>query len=499
MVEFREHAYSQQCSQRLRKVKKMDSLPSRKSFYQPSGFIPPARRCTPATVRALSRPRPTRKSYPTQAQAFAAAAALPGARVWGLEVDASGRRRFLVATTAALWAFYKRLMREARRAHVYEIIRVGPCRAYFDLEFRREGEGATADGDALTDDVVAAVRAVAEVWGAKDSGSVVRLLSSTPVKFSVHLIFPALVFSSAKGLRFFVEEVEGRLSPVARSLGLVDMGVYTPNRCFRLVGSSKFGKTQRLLPEKAYYATDGRVAFSEALFYDALVGVEGACDSFVDDGRPAVEGEILPLRAPAVAEAEAEVEASLDAGVVCRGGWDDGEAKRWTNWPEVDRYIEGLICGRGGRVARVRCFQERWLSYTIKGEWRFCARIGRHHKSNGIVLVVDVASGEVHQRCYDPDCRGFRSEAWALPLGVLERKAEAEGASDEELARFMEKWEEKDAKVAEVAWDEELARFMDDWESTNSAGRGEDDKGCVNSFAGVSDEALMEIELPCLL
>jgi len=54
------------------------------------------------------------------------------------------------------------------------------------------------------------------------------------------------------------------------------------------------------------------------------------------------------------------------------------------------------------------------LCYRVAGS-RFCARIGRPHKSNQIYFVADLLHGVVYQKCFDPDCYEYRSEPWRLP------------------------------------------------------------------------------------
>ncbi|KFH08567.1 herpesviridae ul52/ul70 dna primase [Toxoplasma gondii VAND] len=51
---------------------------------------------------------------------------------------------------------------------------------------------------------------------------------------------------------------------------------------------------------------------------------------------------------------------------------------------------------------------------TLKGN-RFCERIGRPHKSNSVSLVLLPEKGCFYQKCYDPDCQGFRSPPVAFP------------------------------------------------------------------------------------
>eukprot|EP00918_Siedleckia_nematoides_P086657 GHVU01190708.1.p1 GENE.GHVU01190708.1~~GHVU01190708.1.p1 ORF type:complete len:187 (+),score=14.71 GHVU01190708.1:552-1112(+) len=42
------------------------------------------------------------------------------------------------------------------------------------------------------------------------------------------------------------------------------------------------------------------------------------------------------------------------------------------------------------------------------GDNRYCERIRRPHKSNGVYLAVDTASRTFDQRCHDPDCSVVR-------------------------------------------------------------------------------------------
>lgn len=66
---------------------------------------------------------------------------------------------------------------------------------------------------------------------------------------------------------------------------------------------------------------------------------------------------------------------------------------------------------------------------------RYCMCKGSAHKSNGVYLVVDLLRKTFHQKCYDTECRHFRSEsfqfpsdmpAWPTPMGAC-----SSGAGDE--------------------------------------------------------------------
>ncbi|GFR48547.1 hypothetical protein Agub_g10446, partial [Astrephomene gubernaculifera] len=51
---------------------------------------------------------------------------------------------------------------------------------------------------------------------------------------------------------------------------------------------------------------------------------------------------------------------------------------------------------------------------------RWCANVGRPHRSNGIYYQVDLRGGVWCQRCHDPMCRDFRSALMPLPPQLWE-------------------------------------------------------------------------------
>lgn len=55
------------------------------------------------------------------------------------------------------------------------------------------------------------------------------------------------------------------------------------------------------------------------------------------------------------------------------------------------------------------------LDYQIAGN-RFCQNINRPHKSNNIMFEVNLSAGFARQKCWDVDCRGFRSEPMPMPV-----------------------------------------------------------------------------------
>lgn len=56
-----------------------------------------------------------------------------------------------------------------------------------------------------------------------------------------------------------------------------------------------------------------------------------------------------------------------------------------------------------------------FMEYQIAGN-RYCQNINRPHKSNNIMFEVNLNSGVARQKCWDIECRGYRSEPILLPL-----------------------------------------------------------------------------------
>ncbi len=68
--------------------------------------------------------------------------------------------------------------------------------------------------------------------------------------------------------------------------------------------------------------------------------------------------------------------------------------------------ISAVLDRNGQRVHRVL--------YQVNGN-KYCARIGRPHKSNHVMFEADCSRGVLYQRCWDVDCRGFRSDEIRIP------------------------------------------------------------------------------------
>lgn len=400
------------------------------------------------------------RSFPTQQLAFdfADARSPHAAQVWAYEIDQSGRRRFIVASTSSFWRWYRTVLRRQAPLHVYEVIREGkPCRLYFDLEFRRtDSETRALNGRLLTDSVVATTAQLLEdcygVTEARRAANCVVLNSTTDDKFSVHLIFPDIVFENNCLAGEFVSVMVDRLPEICRKLSFVDTSVYTKNRCFRLIASSKFGRSSRLLPDdlcakhdsvKSRSGGSSKLGLSQKLFSQSLI-----CNA---DMAAAIILRTSSSSSHAVSADEKfkrTKEHPEPSTIPNMYGSSKQFQSQRSDFSKIDEYVRLLVQPHGGSIYTVSYFAEtKTLSYAIKGRYRYCHRIGRHHRSNNVVLVVNIQSREMYQRCFDPDCRTFRSLPWRLPdpvfAGVAQGDTDSSGDDkfDDLLVQYMDKFD----------------------------------------------------------
>jgi hypothetical protein len=115
------------------------------------------------------------------------------------------------------------------------------------------------------------------------------------------------------------------------------------------------------------------------------------------------------------------------------------------------------------------------LLLNLRGN-RFCGNVGREHRSNGVYCIVDLAGGTWHQRCYDPECRGYRSECMPLPLDTWARHRGAAAAAaalagvslHPSTPPQQQQQQQQPAAFGADENDEALLRVMDEFEASMS-------------------------------
>lgn len=357
--------------------------------------------------------------------------------VFSYEMCSSGKRSYFVTTPTHFWAQYAAMVPRTR--HWYEIIRIGaPVHLYFDLEFARQ-HNPGVDGQQLTDRVIDLVELllVRRYRMQLERCHILELDSSTPAKFSRHLVvkIPGHAFPDNLYVGGFASEMEdvvrqdarcnGSFAPLmvttseSRQTTFFDMSVYSRNRAFRLVFSSKNGKNVAMVPSDRYFCGPSGCAGSganrdETIFFNSLVNCLHPQCKFLS-------GSVIQHGACSTGKERRSGPAACTISGVCQRNVS-------SPFPQLDAWLQRLCHDKAtdirGRVRNWVLFVDSGMLLVNMTDWRFCAHVGRHHKSNGIYFLVDLSKHEMQQRCYDPECRHFRSAPIPIPLHVdLGRRA----------------------------------------------------------------------------
>ncbi|CAF3799974.1 unnamed protein product [Rotaria sordida] len=202
-----------------------------------------------------------------------------------------------------------------------------------------------------------------------------------------------------------------------------DMSVYTKNRAFRLLRSSKFDKQECFMvaPENEWRPTLRRSHThlssqpSEAecqTFMASLVYFNGPIRRFihVDDANTTSTKSVISRSHQSTYITDDLQKVSLD-------------------YPELVNFMMNIARDKkhdvnGIRISRLYKAKEiqndfRWeIGFMYVGDYKYCERIQRHHKNNNIYFVVDMRKGTYRQKCHDPDCKAFQGIEQTLPINA---------------------------------------------------------------------------------
>jgi Herpesviridae UL52/UL70 DNA primase len=420
-------------------------------------------------------------------------------RLWGLEAATTGKRKYVVAHAGRFFDHYWRKSIPADR-HAYELIRPNtPCRLYLDIE-------CTTD-DFLIANAAVQVELLYELWlrlvqeieeqfsnfsvngkclaSLNRRDSLIDLESNSPTKFSRHWILHIkttdnveVLFPNNLAVGTFVKGFISRLAddpswredyPVlskymflanSNNTCLLDLGVYTRNRIFRLLGSCKFGKAAVLHIARSNQfdlgiANDcvirsGDVPDTESDVEEQIQESIRRTADWSDHARALAETLVVPLNSskftyPLLPIAPEEAVTAPGPKSVQPSTKRTGTAHQrgQSSYPAIEEYILDRFGDRGGTGGRVRVwsiFEDRTLSFQMVDN-RWCENIGRQHKSNNIVWNVDLVTHACYQTCHDPDCRGFRGKIYAVPdelFGApIVKNADDEFFGDEEFEEAL--------------------------------------------------------------
>ncbi|KAJ3442478.1 DNA-directed primase / polymerase protein [Anaeramoeba flamelloides] len=414
--------------------------------------------------RSYSNIQPQRfKSYRKQKEAFEIKNQLPTkeknkAFIFSCEKTSTGKRIFYTLTYDQFWELFK--FTKSKQRHFNEVICEGSiCNLYYDLEFLKQFN-PNLDGDHLVEIVVnETINYFNKVYGINlDHSNFIILDSSTNAKYSSHVILRMknIYFKNSIHTGRFVCSLLNDPNNLKQLLvhsdndnqtPFIDLSVYSKNRNFRLFGNSKFGKSNFFKVSKL-----NKFQFKnkkDFLYFSLVSNAESNSSTRIlkfsknfkinalnkIQTQNVNEKEITNRKTKTETKTKIEIEREKDNEKdlykinkhynylfnsvqnnhkfqTCQGAKSNSEV--------LDQFINDQLKMRGnGGIIYSTSYDStnQIISYVIMKD-RYCQIAGRFHKSNHIILSVDLNNGVWYQRCFDIDCRGHKANIQSLPKRV---------------------------------------------------------------------------------
>lgn len=240
------------------------------------------------------------------------------------------------------------------------------------------------------------------------------LFKSTFVLFITYLSNFILLFTDSKGLLQWV----------------FDLHVYNQNQQFRLYQATKFGQDNPLLPtsdfpfnpqNQQHENVTNNVACYSSILQFSLISY-AASDPIIsiisyDDNRWLLtnryENSVIDLTAkynlqcPNTMHKSTSVNKIIQPPVATVVHAFSGRQERYDTFIlkliketyDVNGHIQS--CQKGSKNRSL-------LFYNIGGEFRYCERLQRHHKSNQTCVIIDTVTNNYQIKCKDPDCKDYK-------------------------------------------------------------------------------------------
>ena len=319
--------------------------------------------------------------------------------------------------------------------HYDEVIIEGlPSKLYLDIDVENQ-EYVESKGCLIVETLIRYIsHCLVVMYGVQcDRSNIIQLESSSESKFSQHLIYPQVIFKNNFECGNFIKEISfaaadalegtsfGRTvlgfpttdlkqlfydSGTNKNRFLADLTVYSKNRQFRLLRSSKLGKEEHLIA-----AEDNQypVLSEEQFFLDSLITRTMGSNSqhFLTCEPPNEKAcwnegiEQNPLPTPPFAHKATFPHKDLDAFVLtCIQKIEQQKATT----------IHSIVHAKSGLC----------VAYTLSGP-KWCQNVQREHRNNHPYFVANMKTGQVYQKCFSFPCRGYRSEPTNIPVDIIGR------------------------------------------------------------------------------
>ncbi|OHT10575.1 hypothetical protein TRFO_20068 [Tritrichomonas foetus] len=334
------------------------------------------------------------------------------------EYSTTGTRTFFLSKYENVYKLFNYL----NEYHLYEVIPENfPCHLYFDCEFKFK-EHPELDGDEIIKNLIMLVdEKLLSLFGRSDY-EVIDLEATTPEKFSRHLIFHSdrFMFRNNKHVGHFVKT---EILTVPEFQIVVDEAVYTKNRNFRCIWSTKVANGTKfpLVPKDK---TNWHPSFSSyEYFLKSLISYSPRKKPHLI-GYPEIKTTTTKTKEIPI-EIKNQSQSSncnpylTNQNININGINNINNVN--INLPNggIEDFALKSLAPLGYVAKEVYTPEFDTLTLFVEGT-KYCHKIGREHKSNHIYIVCKLAQGTIAQKCFDPDCRGFESDPVDIPADMLE-------------------------------------------------------------------------------
>eukprot|EP01084_Bolivina_argentea_P100339 180182_1 len=368
-------------------------------------------------------------------------------KIFSKEINSHGTRSYSVVDCRHFYRKYKQM--STKDLCWYEVILLSEtAKLYLDVEFDKT-VNKNINGNTLLNILCAYIRKyiykTLSIQICKKN--IIDLDSTTASKYSRHLIiiFPDNIFENNTQAGIFVKNMMHYISQTAdkslkQMLNLkdkygkphkfVDPSVYSKNRCFRLIGSSKYKYIQIFQPIPLKWTApieSSTLSFDAEyqLFIDTLITGElsNLKKQIIKLPMNKIHPNMLHLKQYNSRTHQISINTNnkqMQTAYKCVHKYITKIANSWhPNNIDVNRETLTMILKpkykSNGYIANTIVKTNRYgaainIYYTVNDN-RFCLNIGREHKQNRIKFRVDCTEKKMYQCCFDIDCKnGFGSQ-----------------------------------------------------------------------------------------
>lgn len=276
--------------------------------------------------------------------------------------------------------FVDTVYRKPYNRHIYEVLQwEKPTKLYFDFDKYVDESTSRAHFEELVQRFVEhCIKDIMDRFSYDVPPGVTTMDASTDKKLSKHVVFQ-FYLTDIPTVKAYYDYLVGSFSfSNPDDSSIIDDGVYTRNRSFRLVYSSKFGKKNSLL-------IDGKTEYCPSDVMTSMIQARA---------EPHYRGPYGKL-------VSGQIHHFNQRGAVSRKRTRAGNTSQYVPPSELPDGVVDYINSLGG-VLRGGQREDNFLSFIVGG--MHCPWVQRVHKSNNTFFTINTRSGMTWFRCSDTDC-----------------------------------------------------------------------------------------------